>query len=301
MSMGALEGWKLGWIGAGRMGTPLCRRLLDAGATLFVTDTDPARVAHLATEGARPAATAAALAEESNIILSMVPNDMALLSVVTGPGGVAEEIRPGQVFIDLSTVSPDTSSHVAEAMAARGADYLRCPVSGSTSTAEAGALTIFASGPEGTLDRCAPLLGVLGKETLRCGATEEARAVKLMVNMIVAVTPAIIGEALAFGGRLGLDWTQMIDALSRSVVASPLLGYKAEMLKARDWTPAADVDLVAKDLDLALAVGQREGAPMPISALARQLAAAYQASGEGGLDFFRVATWPERLLAPNPR
>ncbi len=301
MSMGALEGWKLGWIGAGRMGTPLCRRLLDAGATLFVTDTDPARVAHLAAEGARPAATAAALAEESDFILSMVPNDMALLSVVTGPGGVAEEIRPGQVFIDLSTVSPDTSSHVAEAMAARGADYLRCPVSGSTSTAEAGALTIFASGPEGTLDRCAPLLGVLGKETLRCGATEEARAVKLMVNMIVAVTPAIIGEALAFGGRLGLDWTQMIDALSRSVVASPLLGYKAEMLKARDWTPAADVDLVAKDLDLALAVGQREGAPMPISALARQLAAAYQASGEGGLDFFRVATWPERLLAPNPR
>ncbi|WP_159350697.1 NAD(P)-dependent oxidoreductase [Roseomonas harenae] len=299
--MGALEGWKLGWIGAGRMGTPLCRRLLDAGATLFVTDTDPARVAHLAAEGARPAATAAALAEESDFILSMVPNDMALLSVVTGPGGVAEEIRPGQVFIDLSTVSPDTSSHVAEAMAARGADYLRCPVSGSTSTAEAGALTIFASGPEGTLDRCAPLLGVLGKETLRCGATEEARAVKLMVNMIVAVTPAIIGEALAFGGRLGLDWTQMIDALSRSVVASPLLGYKAEMLKARDWTPAADVDLVAKDLDLALAVGQREGAPMPISALARQLAAAYQASGEGGLDFFRVATWPERLLAPNPR
>jgi 3-hydroxyisobutyrate dehydrogenase len=299
--MGALEGWKLGWIGVGRMGTPLCRRLLDAGATLLVTDTDPARVAHMAAEGARPAATAAALTEECDIILSMVSNDMALLSVVNGPGGVAEEIRPGQVFIDLSTVSPDTSANVAEAMAARGADYLRCPVSGSTSTAASGDLTIFASGPDGALDRCAPLLGVLGKETLRCGATEEARAVKLMVNMIVAVTPAIIGEALAFGGRLGLDWTQMIDALSRSSVASPLIGYKAEMLKARDWTPAADVDLVAKDLDLALAIGQREGAPMPICALARQIAAAYQASGEGGLDFFRVATWPERLLAPNPR
>ena len=299
--MSTLQGWRIGWIGIGRMGTPLCRRLLDAGATLSVTDTDPARIAPMAEAGARPNATAAAMAEETDILLSMVPNDAALLAVTLGPGGVAEAIRPGQVFIDLSTVSPATSARVAEALAARGADYLRCPVSGSTATAAAGALTIFASGPDAALDRCAPLLGVLGKETLRCGAAEEARAVKLMVNMVVALTPAVIGEALAFGSRLGLDWEGMIDALSHSVVASPLLAYKAEMLKARDWTPAADVDLVAKDLDLALAVGQREGAPMPLSALARQFAAAYQASGEGGLDFFRVATWPERLLAPNPR
>ncbi|TPG45733.1 NAD(P)-dependent oxidoreductase [Roseomonas nepalensis] len=299
--MAALRDWKLGWIGVGRMGTPLCHRLIEAGAALGVADTDPARLAPMAAAGARPAVTAAALAEGADILLSMVPNDLALLSVVTGPGGLAETMRPGQVLIDLSTVSPAASARVAEVMAARGADYLRCPVSGSTSTAAAGALTIFASGPEAALDRCAPLLAVLGRETLRCGAAEEARAVKLMVNMVVALTPAILGEALAFGGRLGLDWSAMVDALSKSVVASPLLAYKAEMLKARDWTPAADVDLVAKDLDLALAVGQREGAPMPLSALARQFAAAYQASGEGGLDFFRVATWPERLLAPNPR
>ncbi|HEY8614580.1 MAG TPA: NAD(P)-dependent oxidoreductase [Roseomonas sp.] len=299
--MGALEGWSLGWIGVGRMGTPLCRRLLEAGARLAVTDTDHTRVAPLTDAGATAAGSAAALAEKADIILSMVPNDPALLSIALGSGGLAETIRPGQVFIDLSTVSPQASARVAEAMAARGADYLRCPVSGSTTTAAAGALTIFASGSEIALDRCAPLLGVLGRETLRCGTAEEARAVKLMVNMVVALTPAVIGEALAFGGRLGLDWAQMVDALSHSVVASPLLAYKAEMLKARDWTPAADLDLVAKDLDLALAVGQREGAPMPLSALARQFAAAYQASGEGGLDFFRVATWPERLLAPNPR
>jgi len=299
--MSTLQGWKLGWIGVGRMGTPLCRRLLEAGAEVVATDIDPTRLAALAGEGLRPAVTAAALAQEAEIVLSMVPNDAALLAATLGPGGVTEEIRPGQVFIDLSTVSPACSAQVAEAMAARGADYLRCPVSGSTSTAAAGTLTLFASGPEHALDRCAPLLGVLGKETLRCGAAEEARAVKLMVNLVVALTPAVIGEALAFGGRLGLDWEAMVEALSKSVVASPLLTYKAAMLKARDWTPAADLDLIAKDLDLALAVGQREGAPMPLSALARQFATAYQASGEGELDFFRLATWPERLLAPNPR
>jgi 3-hydroxyisobutyrate dehydrogenase-like beta-hydroxyacid dehydrogenase len=296
--MSDLQGWTLGWIGAGRMGTPLCRRLLAAGATLHVTDTDPARIAALAAEGAHAAATAAAIAEQAKIVLSMVPNDAALLAVARG---VAETIRPGQVFIDLSTVSPSASAQVAEWMAARGADYLRCPVSGSTSTAVSGALTLFLSGPAAAMDRCAPLLGVLGREVLRCGGAEEARAVKLMVNLVVALTPAVIGEALAFGGRLGLEWDAMIDALSRSVAGSPLLAYKVEMLKARDWTPAADIDLVAKDVDLALSVAQREGATLPLSALARQFAAAYQASGEGGLDFFRVATWPERLLANNPR
>ncbi|WP_426956704.1 NAD(P)-dependent oxidoreductase [Muricoccus radiodurans] len=295
--MGALDGWRIGWAGAGRMGTPLCRRLLGAGAALAVADPDAARVNALVAEGAR-GAELASLPRHSDVICSMVPDNTALLAVAEI---IAGAIGPGQVFLDLSTVSPDASAKVAEKMAARGADYLRCPVSGSTSTAASGTLTIFASGPDAALDRCAPLLGVLGKETLRVGTAEEARAVKLLVNMVVALTPAVIGEALAFGGRLGLDWPTMLDALSRSVVASPLLAYKVDMLKARDWTPAADVDLVAKDTDLALAVGQREGVPMPLSALARQFAAAYQASGEGGLDFFRVATWPERLLAPNPR
>jgi len=299
--MGVLGGWKLGWIGVGRMGTPLCQRLLEAGADVTATDTDPTRVAALAGQGLRAAVTAAGLAQQADIILSMVSNDAALLAVTLGPGGLVEEIRPGQVFIDLSTVSPATSAQVAEALAERGADYLRCPVSGSTSMAAAGTLTLFASGPEAALDRCAPLLGVLGRETLRCGTAEEARAVKLMVNLVVALTPAVIGEAMAFGGRLGLEWGAMVEALSKSSVASPLLAYKAEMLKARDWTPAADLNLIAKDLDLALAAGMREGAPMPLSAFARQFVAAYQASGEGELDFFRLATWPERLLAPNPR
>lgn len=190
--MATLQGWTLGWIGAGRMGTPLCRRLLASGATLWVTDTDPLRMAALVEEGAEAAATSAAVAEQAAIILSMVPNDLALLAVARD---VAETIRPGQVFIDLSTVSPTASARVAELMAARGADYLRCPVSGSTSTAATGNLTLFLSGPEAAMDRCEALLAILGREVLRCGAGEEARAVKLMVNLVVALTPAIIGEA----------------------------------------------------------------------------------------------------------
>lgn len=294
--MTTLSGWRLGWIGIGRMGTPLSRRLLRAGATLWVTDADPARCAPLALEGAQVAPDAAALASEVQVLLSMVPDDAALLAVARA---AAPALRPGQVLVDLSTVSPAASAEVAAILAPLGVAYLRCPVSGSTATAEAGALTLFLSGPEAEAARLQPVLAVLGREVLRCGAAEEARATKLMVNLLVALTPAIIGEALAFGGRLGLTREAMLAALAQSVAGSPLLAYKVEMLKARDWTPSADIDLLAKDVDLALEVGRRAGAPMPLSALARQFAAAYQASGEGGLDFFRVATWPERLMAAN--
>jgi 3-hydroxyisobutyrate dehydrogenase-like beta-hydroxyacid dehydrogenase len=294
--MSSLDGWRLGWIGTGRMGTPLCRRLLAEGASLAVTDPDAGRARALALHGARVAADIAALADQADILFSMVPNDAALLAV---SAEVAAHAR-GKIFVDLSTVSPAASAQVGRVMEAAGIAYLRCPVSGSTETAAAGALTLFLSGPDRAMDRCAPVLAVLGKELLRCGTAEEARAMKLMVNLMVAITPVMLGEALAFGSRLGLGWEAMIDAMTRSVAGSPLLAYKATMLKARDWTPAADIDLVAKDVDLALAAGLQAGAPMPLSALARQFTAAYQASGEGKQDFFQVATWPERLLAPKP-
>jgi len=299
--MGALDGWKMGWIGVGRMGAPLSRRLMAAGAALAAVDPDPARLAAIVEAGARAAATPAGLTEGCDVVLSMVPNDAVLLAVATGPGGVAETIRPGQAFVDLSTVSPAASARVAEAMAARGADYVRLPVSGSTVMAEAGTLTLLASGPDAAIERLAPALAVLGRGTTRCGGAEEARALKLAINMMVALTPAILGEALAFGRRQGLDWSIMVDAMAASTVGSPLLNYKAAMLKARDWTPAADLDLVAKDVDLALSIARRDGTPMPFSALARQFAAIAQANGEGGLDFFRVTAWPERLLPSNDR
>lgn len=293
-----LTGARIGWAGVGRMGTPLCRRILAAGATLTVADPNAAAVEAMVAAGATAADGVAGLARTADVICSMVPNDVVLMSVAAD---LAPALRPGHILMDLSTVSPDTSALVAELLAPTGVAYLRCPVSGSTATAESGALTIFASGPDEALDRVAPLLATLGKETLRLGNAEEARVIKLLVNMVVAITPAVIGEALAFGSRFGLDWPTMLDAFSRSVVASPLLAYKTEMLKARDWTPTADVDLLSKDLDLALMQGGRAGVPMPFSALTMQINNAFSASGEGGLDFFRVATWPERLLTPGPR
>jgi len=286
---------RMGWIGVGKMGAPLCANLLDAGFDLSVVDTDPARVAAIAARGAKHCADPATLAREVGIVFSMVPNDEALLSIVSGQRGVARTIGPGQIFVDLSTVSPARSERVAELLAPTGAQYVRSPVSGSTANAAAGTLALYCSGPEEAFERVRPALQRMGNRLTYCGQGEEARVLKLVINMIVCMTPAIVGEALSLGARSGLDWSQMIDAIGQSVGASPVIGYKTDMMKRRDWTPMATIDLVEKDLDLALEWGRLKGAPMPLTRMVHQFNAAFQERGDGGLDFFSLLTWPDRL------
>lgn len=289
---GPLDGQRLGFIGIGRMGTPIGQRLIDAGATLTVVDVDPARARAL--NGAAVADSPAALCAAADTIFSMVPDDAALRAVALGENGLAGALGPSHTFVDMSTVSPAASAEVAAALAPSGAAYLRCPVSGSTATAAAGALAVFASGPADALERLRPVFAAFSASQTRYGPAEEARVVKLMINLIVAAMPVLLGEAMAFGKRQGLAWEQIVDAIGGSVAGSPLFAYKAEMLKARDWTPAAPVDLTAKDVDLAMAVAREANIALPLSALMRQVATQFQAAGDGGLDFFSLVTWPER-------
>jgi 3-hydroxyisobutyrate dehydrogenase-like beta-hydroxyacid dehydrogenase len=286
---------RLGWIGVGKMGTPLCTNLLEAGFDLSVVDTDPGRVAAITRSGARSCPDAATLAREVDVVFSMVPDDAALLAIVAGASGIAAGIGPGKIFVDLSTVSPARSAKVAEMLRPTGAQYLRSPVSGSVATAAAGTLAIYCSGPRAAFETVRPALERMGRTLTYCGEEEEARVLKLVINMIVCITPAVVGEALSLGARSGLDWSSMIDAIGQSVAASPVIGYKADMMKRRDWTPMATIDLVAKDLDLALEWGRLQHAPMPLTGLVQQINTAFQASGDGELDFFSILTWPERL------
>lgn len=285
----------IGWIGAGNLGTPICRNLLNAGNTLHVCDIDPARTAALARLGAAVADDPAAVARASDIVFSAMPSDEALVSIVGGEDGLAAALADDRIYVDVSTVSPGTSSRVAELLAPSGALYLRATISGSTANAESGALGIYCSGPREAYDRCLPVLHAMGDRVSYNGTGEEARILKLLVNIIVIATPAIVGEALAFGRRSGLGWEQMIDAIADSVAASPVVKYKTDCMKDRDWSPMATIDLTAKDLALALEWGREVRVPMPFASLVRQLIAGFQASGDGGKDFFYTLTWPERV------
>jgi 3-hydroxyisobutyrate dehydrogenase len=286
---------RIGWIGLGKMGIPMSKNLVKKGYPVTVYNRTKEKTKELVAEGAKVADSPKALAANSDVIISMISDDPALEEVSIGKNGAFEGAKSGAIYIDMSTVSPVSSTKVAEGAAKKDIKYLRAPVSGSTVLAASGSLTIFASGPKDAYDQCTEIFGAMGQKVFHVGNGDEARYLKLLLNMMVGITSAMAGEALVFGEKGGMDWNQMIDIIGASVVASPLIGYKAQLLKSRNYTPAFTIDQIAKDFDIALETGKAANVPMPITALARQFFGALKAKGKGNLDFFGLVTLLEEL------
>ncbi len=284
----------IGWIGAGKMGAPMCANLLAAGFALTVFNPTRAKLAPLVAEGAQAAESVAAAAR-APLVVSMISDDAALRTVALGEAGVLANAPAGAVYVDMSTVSPAASAEVAAAAEARGIAYLRAPVSGGVALAEAAKLTVIASGPHEAQARCQAMFEAVSAKQLDVGTGEEARYLKLLINMLVGSTAALVAEALAYGRRGGLDWSTMLDAIGASAAASPLIGYKLEPLRQRDFTATFTIEQMMKDFDLLLASGSDTRAPLPMAAMVRQVFAAAQAQGDGALDFFAAVKTMERM------
>jgi 3-hydroxyisobutyrate dehydrogenase-like beta-hydroxyacid dehydrogenase len=283
---------RIGWIGLGKMGMPMARNLVEAGFPVTVYNRTAARTAELAAAGAGTAASIADLAAGSDIVVSMISDDAALESVAAE---VLADAAPGTIYADMSTVSPAASARVAAAAAQKGVAYVRAPVSGSTGFAAAGQLIILVSGPADACAACNPMFEAMGRKIVPMGAGEEARAIKLVLNMMIGTTAAMMGEALAFGERAGLDWETMIGVVADSPLASPLVSYKTQMLKDRDFTAAFSAAQMAKDFDLILDTARERDMPMPVTACVRQLWRAMMAGGKGELDMFACVTLLEEM------
>jgi 3-hydroxyisobutyrate dehydrogenase-like beta-hydroxyacid dehydrogenase len=286
---------KIGWIGVGKMGNPMSKNLIKAGYSVTVFDIVPEAMNALAEEGAKVAGSAAEAAADADVIISMIPDDHALEDVSIGPEGVFKGIGTNVTYIDMSTVSPIISARVSEGAKDKGIKYLRAPVSGSTEAAEKASLTIMASGPKDAYDQCEDMFKLLGQKVFHVGEGDEARYMKLLVNMMVGITSAMTAEALVFGEKGGLDWSQMIDTINNSVIASPLIGFKVQLLKDRDYKPMFTATQMAKDFDLALDTGKAMDIPMPITALARQLYGSMKATDKGGFDYFGIVALFEEM------
>jgi len=278
----------VGWIGIGNMGGAIVGVLLAAGVDVTVFDIDAARVAALQARGARRAASPAELASRLDLLFATIPNDEILADVVSGDAGLVRTASARTTFVDMSTVSPRASAMVAARLAPTGASYLRAAVSGSTVSAAKAMLTIYASGPRKAFEHSLPILRHVSRRQDYVGEAEEARVLKLVINTIVGAMPVLLSEALALGTRYGLHWSALVDAISGSVVASPLLDYKAEAIKSKDWTPTARLALGIKDLTLALEAGGEQVMPITRLVCDRYIAAARQ--GYGDLDFFALVT-----------
>jgi 3-hydroxyisobutyrate dehydrogenase-like beta-hydroxyacid dehydrogenase len=286
---------KIGFIGLGKMGLPMANRLIDNGYSLVVHDVLKERTSTLTAKGAVSKNSAKDVCSQSDLIVTSLPDDSVLNSVALGPGGILEGVVKGKVFLDMSTVSPEISSRVAKAAEEKGLQFLRATVVGSPKYAEGGTLTIFLSGLEELYSRCLPILNILGQKLFYVGSSEEARYLKLVINLIIGTTAMIVGEALVFGERGGLDWNKMLDAIGNSVVASPVVLYKLQPLRDRDFSPTFSISQMAKDFDIALSTGRARGIPLPVASIVAQFMGMMKATGRGEMDLWALVTLMEEL------
>jgi len=277
------------FLGVGKMGLPMALHLLKAGHAVGVADPSAERLA-LAQAAGLTLAPASAM-PEADVVFSSLPNDAALLAVGQQ---VAAQARPGALYVDTSTVSLAASARVAELCAARGVQYLRTTVSGNNKMAEAAQLTVMASGPRAAYDLALPLISTWGPNRFYLGDAEQARLMKLVVNLLIAQTSAMLAEGLTLGRKGGLDWQDMWQVLGASAVGSPILKAKSVQLSQRDFTPTFTVEQMDKDLQLILEAGEQVKAPLMQTAMTRQLMHAAMAQGDALDDYAAVIKAVER-------
>ena len=285
----------IGWIGLGKMGHPMAINLIKAGKKVSVFNRTTEKTKAHVNLGGIAISSIKELASSSDVIFTMISDDKALEEIALSDDGIIANTQERASLIDMSTISPAMSAKVAEAATEKHINYLRAPVNGTVMQAEAGSLVILCSGPKTTYEDCLPLLEILGSKIFYIGEDEQARFLKLCINAMVGISSSMMGEALAFGEAGGLDWNTMIDVISSSAVGSPILNYKKETLKKRDFTPAFTARQMAKDFDLVLDTANLKNIPMPITSTVRQHWSAMIGTGRGELDYFAYVEMLEEL------
>jgi len=271
-------------IGAGKMGLPMARHLRDGGHALSVSDPDRERLRLARAAGLEPVEQCAGISA-AEVILSSLPHDQALRAV---GAQVVQHAQRGAIYIDTSTVSQQASAEVAGLCESAGVHHVRATVSGNNHMAEAAQLTVMASGPREAHETVLPLLRLLGPQQFWLGEGEQARLMKLVVNLMIAQTSAMLAEGLALGAKGGLAWKDMFRVLTASAVASPILKAKAVQLAERDFTPTFTVEQMIKDLGLILDAAGALHVPLTQAAATRQLMQAAVAQGLGGEDYAAI-------------
>lgn len=280
-------------VGLGRMGSAMARRFHNAGFDLVLWNRDRAKAEALAAEtGAQTAETPAAAAAAAGVVVSSLADDDALRTVYLGEGGLVGGIVPGAVAVDTSTVDPGTVAEVGAAVDATGAGFLDCPVSGSVTTVEAGALVIMAGGDSELVDRVEPVLSTIAKEIVRVGGRGTGAACKLAVNGLVHSLNIALSEALVLAERAGIDRETAYAVFAGGAGGAPFVHYKRQAFEHPDETPVAfSLDLVAKDLDLITGLAARVGAPMDQASTGLDVVRRAIEAGLGDRDMSAVAVY----------
>jgi 3-hydroxyisobutyrate dehydrogenase-like beta-hydroxyacid dehydrogenase len=276
---------RLGFVGLGVMGGGMTRRLLAAGHDVVGYNRTREKAQWLVDLGLQLEDTPRRVAEKADVVFSMVTNTKALAAVTDGPDGIVAGLAAGKIYVDSTTGTPEASRALAARVAETGAVMLDAPVSGSVSTLEEGKLSIMVGGDEDAFAEVEPILRDIGPTVTRIGDNGQALLMKIAINLSLHVQMVAFCEGVILAEKEGIDRQVAVDAMLNSVIASPMIKYRGPMILEQPEEAWFNVNMMQKDMDLALEAGRRLDVPMPTTAVSNELLTAARGMGLEEYDF----------------
>jgi 2-hydroxy-3-oxopropionate reductase len=286
---------KIGFIGVGIMGKPMALNLLKAGYAVTVHDLNRQPVDELVKQGADSADSARAVAEKSDVVITMLPDSPEVEAVVFRPDGVLEGIRKGMLFVDMSTIAPATSEKISKVLLEKGVEALDAPVSGGDVGAKAGTLSIMVGGTKAAFERALPLFQVMGKNIVHIGDAGAGQVTKACNQIVVGMTIQAVAEAMTLAKKAGVDIEKVRDALLGGFAQSRILDLHGKRILEGNFQPGFKIKLHRKDMNIALQTGRTLSVPLPGTAQVASQMDAIIAQGNGDLDHSALALFLQEL------
>ena len=286
---------RLGFIGLGVMGKPMCKNLIKAGYSLVVYDIVKDAVQELVGEGAQAANSPAMVAELCDKIITMLPNSPQVREVLLGPDGVITKARPGSIIIDTSSIAPIAAREIAAELAKKQVRMLDAPVSGGQAGAIKGTLSIMVGGDAKVFEQCKQILGSVGSSVIRVGEIGAGNTAKLTNQTIVAINIAAIAEGMTLAVKAGVDPAAVFEAIRGGSAGSKMLEAKTPLMLAQKFDPGFRLALHIKDLANVLETGKEVGAPMPLSSKVMEMMQELKADNYADCDNSVLARYYEKL------
>jgi 3-hydroxyisobutyrate dehydrogenase-like beta-hydroxyacid dehydrogenase len=276
---------EVGYVGLGVMGSSIVRRLLAAEHDVTVWNRTREKAEPLLGAGARWAASPREVAEQSDVVFTMVTNTAAVRAVTEGPEGIIAGLAPGKVYVDMSTASPANTRELAARVAEARAQMLDAPVSGTSITVDQGKASIMVGGDADTFERVKPILDAIGPKVFHIGPSGSAVTIKIAINLSLAVQMLAFSEGVLLAEKSGISRERAVEVMLASVIASPMVAYRGPLVLGHPDEVWFDCHMMQKDMNLALELGRELEVPLPTTAVTNELLTAANGMGIGDLDF----------------
>ncbi|SDE46418.1 2-hydroxy-3-oxopropionate reductase [Sporomusa acidovorans] len=286
---------KIGFIGLGIMGKPMSKNLLKAGYELVVMDRNQKAVDEVVAAGAQAAATPKAVAQQADIVITMLPNSPHVKEVVLGENGIIEGAHKGLIVADMSSIAPLVSRELAQKLAEKGVEMLDAPVSGGEPKAIDGTISVMVGGKKAVFDQCCPVLKAMAGSVVHTGDVGAGNITKLANQIIVALNIAAVSEALVLASKAGVEPELVYQAIRGGLAGSTVLDAKAPLMMDRKFDPGFRINLHIKDLNNVLETSHEVGVPLPLTAAVMEMMQSLKIDGLGEADHASLVKYYEKL------